>query len=403
MKLKSRPEDFVVEELTDFQPSAGPFALYRLWKRGLGTPEAAQLILRQWELPRHALQHAGLKDRHAETTQYVTIHRGPPRDLEDRSFRLAYLGQASRHYQAKDIRGNRFAITLRRLSPATVEAAQPRLAALETGGLVNYFDDQRFGSLGSSRQFIAQPWCLGDYERALYLAMAEANVHDRPREKSQKQILREHWGHWADCKNRLDRSHRRSIVSFLVDHPTDFKRALALLRPDLRSIYLAAFQSYWWNRWLSAILAQKLADQHRAVIDSLCGPLWTPSAAAAPEELAWLSCLQLPLPSARQHEWPEDFLPLLQQLLSEQGLTTAQLRVKYPRDTFFSRGNRPAWLTVRDFRARFVPEIDSPQRYQLELGFELPRGSYATMIVKHLQVEPEPVEEDLSGSDQDYA
>ncbi len=81
---------------------------------------------------------------------------------------------------------------------------------------------------------------MGDYERALYLAIAEANSHDRPREKEQKEILRQLWGNWLECKAKLDRSHRRSIVTYLVDHPTDFKaRALALLRSDLRSIYMA--------------------------------------------------------------------------------------------------------------------------------------------------------------------
>ena len=40
MKQKSLPEDFRVEELTDFAPTEGPYAFYRLTKRGLGTPEA---------------------------------------------------------------------------------------------------------------------------------------------------------------------------------------------------------------------------------------------------------------------------------------------------------------------------------------------------------------------------
>ncbi len=37
MKLKSNPEDFIVEELTDFFLDGGPYAFYRLEKRSLGT------------------------------------------------------------------------------------------------------------------------------------------------------------------------------------------------------------------------------------------------------------------------------------------------------------------------------------------------------------------------------
>jgi tRNA pseudouridine13 synthase len=53
MKVKRLPEDFRVEELTDVRPGpAGEFALYRLTKSGLGTPEAVDAILRRWKLPR---------------------------------------------------------------------------------------------------------------------------------------------------------------------------------------------------------------------------------------------------------------------------------------------------------------------------------------------------------------
>ncbi len=441
MKLKSRPEDFVVEELTHFQCTGGPFAFYKLWKRGLGTPEATQAIIQKWNLPRDSIQHGGLKDRHAETTQYVTIFRGQQKNLEDRSLFLEYLGQAGRHYTSKDIEANRFSITLRGLSDSTVTDVKPRLATLQVGGLVNYFDDQRFGSIGFSKQLIGQPWCLGDYERALYLAIADANIHDRPREKEQKEILRDFWGQWALCKDRLDRSHRRSIVTYLVDHPTDFKRALALLRPDLRSIYVAAFQSYLWNRWLSAVIESKLDPSHRVIFESACGPLFTPVADSksklqvepptplvrshgaggedppsspvnefietgtsveAALDLSWLKQLQLPLPSARQHDWPEEYFPLLEKILAELQLDIHQVRLKFPRDTFFSRGIRDAWLHVRNLRYDFTADEESSRRQSLHLTFDLPRGSYATMLVKHLKLAPpEPDSHDDETQSQD--
>ncbi|MBC7815791.1 MAG: hypothetical protein IAG10_02705 [Planctomycetaceae bacterium] len=48
MKLKCLPEDFRVTELTDRATNGrGPFALYRLTKQSLGTPEAIDAILRR--------------------------------------------------------------------------------------------------------------------------------------------------------------------------------------------------------------------------------------------------------------------------------------------------------------------------------------------------------------------
>lgn len=91
-------------------------------------------------------------------------------------------------------------------------------------GVPNYFDDQRFGSLGQSGEFIAVPWCRGDYERALWLALADPNEHDRPEDRKEKQLLRDRWGDWLGLKTDMPRGSRRSIVTFLVDHPTDFRR-----------------------------------------------------------------------------------------------------------------------------------------------------------------------------------
>ena len=70
----------------------------------------------------------------------------------------------------------------------TAEPAERIVALRDTlarDGVPNYFDDQRFGSLGASGEFIAKPWCLGDYERALWLALAEHNPHDRPGDRAE--------------------------------------------------------------------------------------------------------------------------------------------------------------------------------------------------------------------------
>ena len=383
MKLKTLPEDFQVEELTDFKPRGGNFAFYRLEKRGIGTPEALQIILRDWNLSRKQLSYGGLKDRHAETLQYLTLHRGPQKDFEDRSLLLTYIGQADRDYVAHDIRANHFCITLRSIAPDQQSDYEMRLNQLLQGGLINYFDNQRFGSLGESCEFIGQHWCLGNYERALFLAIAENNPHDRPREKEQKQILRDHWGDWILCKEKLDRSHRRSVVTYLCDHPTDFKRAVALIRQDLRSIYLAAFQSYLWNRWLSNILEEKFPEQYRTTIDSACGPL-TSLIEVADEHREFLQQLILPLPSARQKEWDPQLLPALEKILAGLGMETREIRLKYPRDTFFSKGVRECWLGTPDLKYQFEDDDLHPTRKKVTLEFSLPRGCYATMIVKHV-------------------
>ena len=58
MKLKRLIEDFQVEEQVSLVADGGPFALYRLTKQSIGTPEAIDAIARRWNLPPNQLAFA---------------------------------------------------------------------------------------------------------------------------------------------------------------------------------------------------------------------------------------------------------------------------------------------------------------------------------------------------------
>ena len=388
MKLKSLPEDFEVEELSDFPLDGGPFAVYLLTKRSLGTPEAITAISSRWNFPRRVIGYGGLKDKHAVTRQWVTIHRGPRRDFREESLSLTYQGQANRPFGPQDITANRFQIVMRNL---TDEAAQKVIAArnsLAEFGVPNFYDDQRFGSLGESGEFIGRPWCLGDYERALWLAIAEPNSHDRPNDRDEKEIIRRLWGDWVACKATLRKSSSRSIITYLVDHPERFRDAFALLRQDLRSLWLAAYQSDLWNRCLAARLGQSIPASRTFPVQ-LATSRVSFFTELTESETTELQGLALPLPSARLHLDPGPLLDLYETILAEQGLALRELRVKYPRDSFFSKGERTAIVRPTEFKiGRQDADELNEGRHRLTLEFVLPRGSYATIVIKRLTLIP---------------
>lgn len=394
MKLKSTPEDFRVDEITSVRPSGGTHGLYRLTKAGLGTPEAIAEVLSRWNIERRRISYGGLKDRHATTLQHFSIAHGPKTGFSDRSMQVEYLGQIPRPFHAKDIQANRFEIRLRNIAASDRDKLDRNADWLGRFGAINYFDDQRFGSIGQSGELIGVHWCKLNYERALYIAMAEQNPHDRPREKEQKEILRTYWGQWEKCKAMLDRSHRRSIVTYLLDHPVDFKRALALVRQDLRSIYIAALQSWIWNRWVSKLIEHFNDQATNRYVPSKSGPLALPELATETRQQQWKSDwnIQIPLPSARQHHWPDGTLEALESVVADLGLTVRELRLKFPRDTFFSRGQRDVLLFAKDFRAKWENIESKQNQSDWLLGFELPRGAYATMIIRQLFIEGIEVE-----------
>ena len=398
VKLRRLPEDFRVEELTSVRGDGGAFALYRLCKRSIGTPEVIHAIVDRWRVPRQRISYGGLKDRHAVTVQYLTIHRGPKQGLTQKSFEVEYLGQTSEPFTSAAIDRNRFILVLRDLSEAETAAAIGQVPEISAVGLPNYFDDQRFGSFGKSGEWIGRAWCLGDYERALWLALADPHPDDSSDEKRQKQLLQSGWGHWPECKRELARSHRRSIVTYLSDkiqagRPADFRGAFARISVDLRGLYLSAYQSALWNRLLSRCFEYEAARQAGGVarisFPLISGPC-TCLTGLTDDQAAVLQSLQLPLPSARIDR-PEGIVgELLDEVLREEQIELRQLRVKYPRDSFFSRGTRAAIVPPANLSAVADADDLHPGRRLLTLSFDLPRGSYATILVKRLTCGPVP-------------
>jgi tRNA pseudouridine13 synthase len=384
MKLKRIPEDFQVEEVP--LVAGGPqgrFAFYRLTKRGIGTLEAIDAICRRWNLAGRRVSYGGLKDRHAVTVQYLTISNGPDRALHETSFDLEPLGRLPRPYGPQQFRGNRFVVVLRSLSDEATARALRAVAALPRDGLPNYFDDQRFGSVGQEGEFIAQAWLKNQPERALWLAIAEPNRSDRPGTKSEKAILRECWGRWPEAKGRLGRSHARSLVTYLADHPTDYRGAFARLRRELRSLVFSAFQSHLWNLMLGHWIERIARPDQRVAIAFKTASLPIHHD-LDPEQAAVLGELRIPLPAARTALPEGPMREVASAVLAPLGLGWEELRIKHLKDTFFSKGDRPARFLAENLSHAVTRDEIYPGRQKLQLTFELPRGAYATLVVKRV-------------------
>jgi tRNA pseudouridine13 synthase len=318
------------------------------------------------------------------TTQYLTIFHGPRRRLTHQGITVTYLGQRPAPYTATDVRANHFRITLRNLTERSSANVRRALEEVRAEGVPNYFDDQRFGSVAPGGDFIGRLLVLGRFEEALRLALAGPYEHDRAAQKQEKATLRACWGDWTACKERLPRGHARSLADYLLHHAGDFRGAVARLRPELRGLYLSAYQSHLWNRMLARWLRQHCRPEQLLPIALRLGevPCYRGLDDGQRRELAGLV---LPLPSARMRlEDADPRAELARSVLAEEGLEPAQLRVKGVRELFFSKGERAAVCLPADLGCETGPDELHPGRQRLTLAFALPRGCYATLIVKRI-------------------
>ena len=148
--LRAAPEDFKVDEILGFEAAgSGPHALLRVRKRGANTEWVARELARAVGCKPFEVGFAGLKDRHAVTTQFFTVPRGKRAaseflDLRGEGFEVISAAEHQRKLPRGALEGNRFEIAVRGFDcdPALLAV---RLGQLRTGGVPNYFGEQRFG------------------------------------------------------------------------------------------------------------------------------------------------------------------------------------------------------------------------------------------------------------------
>ncbi|MFS8064959.1 MAG: tRNA pseudouridine(13) synthase TruD [Byssovorax sp.] len=156
--IRRSPEDFVVEELPAYPASGkGEHLFITFRKRGLTTPDAVRALARELGVDPRFAGWAGMKDRHAVTTQTVSFSLPMARDAAAAAAKIAVAGldviEAQRHdnkLKPGHLLGNRFTIVLRGLDPERLAAARAALDEAGRVGVPNAFGPQRFGRDGDN-------------------------------------------------------------------------------------------------------------------------------------------------------------------------------------------------------------------------------------------------------------
>lgn len=168
-RIKVSPEDFVVEEIAAYEPSGeGTHLFLKFEKRGLTTDAAVRAITKALGIQMRDVGIAGMKDKVAVTTQWVSVP-APPKspDLEERAKALTLDGikvlDAGRHankLKTGHLKGNRFDIVVRDVPADAVAGVIAAMEKFGKEGVPNAFGTQRFGNDGDNAQK-AREWLTG--------------------------------------------------------------------------------------------------------------------------------------------------------------------------------------------------------------------------------------------------
>jgi tRNA pseudouridine13 synthase len=146
--LRSVPEDFQVDEMPLYLPSGEGEHLYlHLSKTGHTTAHVMRELAAQLGLRPQDIAAAGLKDRHAVTTQWLSLPAKAERRLPGFALEGVEILATSRHGNRLGmghLKGNRFTVRVREAA-GTAGLAEKTLSELQRLGIPNYFGPQRFG------------------------------------------------------------------------------------------------------------------------------------------------------------------------------------------------------------------------------------------------------------------
>ncbi len=149
-ELKSSPEDFRVDEVLGFAPSgSGEHLFVQVRKTNFSTTEVARLLSSSLGVKNRGVGYAGMKDRRAETTQWFSLALESSSEAELERLQIPELeilqyARNSRKLKVGSHRANAFRIVLREFS-GSQEEVDRRLRRLQSTGVPNYFGQQRFG------------------------------------------------------------------------------------------------------------------------------------------------------------------------------------------------------------------------------------------------------------------
>lgn len=394
MKIKVKPEDFVVREEALFEPSAEPRAraVFHLAKQDWDTFDLIDLIARRLKISRQDISVGGIKDRYGKTEQLISIknRRGltaaiqamPPED----NFKIDFLGYHPDAITARDIRGNQFTITIRDIPAGDLDPLLANARLASQWGVPNYFDEQRFGGARHGKGFMGKEIFRGSRERALRLYF-EPSKFDDPRTRALKSCVLENWYHWDRCLERSFGEYRR-ILTYLSQHGRAFHRALGLIDRRLLVLMLHSYQSFLFNQILTGYL-EELQRERDVTVDTVAYSqgryLFHRE---LPEELfERLLGLSLPVPGWDSQIEDPGIAGITAAVLEREGIELQDLKVRQLSRIYINGVERQAVLLPGNFAVVKVEEDELyDNRKKVTLSFFLPRGGYATLIIKRLAV-----------------
>ncbi|MFG0276004.1 MAG: tRNA pseudouridine(13) synthase TruD [Phycisphaerales bacterium] len=248
-RLRDEPEDFVVDEIPLYTPSGEGEHLYlRIEKRDMATSYAAEQLARALNVRTRWVASAGLKDRRAVTTQWMSIH-DPQRRLDPAAgelrpgLRILETGRHGNKLRRGHLRANRFTITLRG-ARHDADGARAVLEDLARRGVPNRAGEQRFGNRANNH-LLGRALLLGDHRALLDELLGPDEAFERADDPGRRLYAEGRFDEAIDAFPRAARAERVALAALARGRTPE--EACGAIDRQQRGFWLTALQSAIFN------------------------------------------------------------------------------------------------------------------------------------------------------------
>ncbi len=355
MKIKQKPEDFIVDEVIDLRTqSDGVYTYFWLIKENWTTVRAIRELARRCRVSFRRFKFAGTKDANAITKQAVSAFQIEPETLEKikiKDIRIEIIGKSNRQISLGDLQANKFKIIIRALTKKDLEKLEENRYRIKKGFL-NYFGEQRFG--GGNTHLIGKEILKGTLEKAVKYMLTFSEIENKEAEKFRK-FAKKNWKKWKVILAKAPKfmGLEKSVLNWLIQNPNDYAGALRTLPKPTRKMYIHAYQSFIWNQALTKL---KPTKNRRLLI-----------------------------PGYETKLGKDKFSENIKKILKKEKIELKDFACARMPELASEGHFRNAIVVPKNFKVG-EPKADklNPKRKAITLEFELPKGAYATVLIVEL-------------------
>ena len=343
-----------------------------------------RIIAKNLRLSLFEIGFAGLKDKHGLTKQYISIPaKFNIKNKEIKNIKLKFVGYNNKKIKTGYLKGNKFTITVRNIQKGDTPGFYSRAKTISDIGVPNYFDSQRFGSV-INNEFIARYLIQKNYEQAVKIFLTNYSKFEYKKIKDEKRKILANW------KNLESIYVENKILKSVIDEylkKSSWIDAYKKITPNLREMFVNAYQSYLWNECIKELLKRIVAKERLYNINYNIGFL------LFYKKLIDIEIEKIPItfqtispPMRFSSELEEE---IINSIILKENIRLENLDIEKETSNFFKARQRDTILKPQGFYIS-EPEIDevnnkeNKKRYKITLSFILPKGCYATIVTKRI-------------------